>query len=255
MDVIKVPSQQPMIPKIIHYIWFGGKAKPPLVLETLESWKRFLPDYEIIEWNEGNFDVTLHPWMEAMHREGKFAFASDWARLYVLKEHGGIYLDTDVELKKSLDPFLRHGMFWGFEYDCYLATCITGSRPGHPLLDELLKEYDETNDNLINNSIVTKFFLKRFPDFRLNNADQVIKGDVHLFGKEYFSVPTYDKAKGFSRHHGSNLWKGGGAQRSWLKGLLRRTLGEVLYYRLVSWKVCQVNEFRPVWEEHRKRKG
>jgi len=241
-----------MIPKKIHYIWFGGGDKPPLVVETIESWKRLLPDYEILEWNEGNFDISLHPWMEAMHREGRFAFASDWARLYILQQHGGIYLDTDVEIKKPLDSFLGHGMFWGFEYDCYLATCITGSHAGHPLLGELLKEYDQVNENLINNSIVTKFFLKRFPEFRLNNADQVVGGDVHLFGKEYFSVPTFDRRKGFSRHHGSNLWRGGKGAGSPAKAMLRKLLGEVVYYKLVSRKVCIANEFYPICQRHRR---
>lgn len=242
-----------MIPKKIHYIWFGGKPKPPLILDTIESWKRVLPDYEIIEWNEGNFDVTLHPWMEKMHRLGKFAFASDWARLYVLQQHGGIYLDTDVELKKPLDLFLGHGMFWGFEYDCYLATCITGSCAGHPLLAELLVEYDSVQENLINNSIVTKFFLRRFPEFRLNNADQVVDDDVYLYGKEYFSVPSFDRNKNFSRHHGSNLWRDGKRKIPWMKTAIRRILGEVLYYKVVSYKVCRINEFYPVYRLHRKK--
>ena len=243
-----------MIPKKIHYIWFGGKPKPSLVLETIESWKRVLPDYAITEWNESNFDITLHPWMEKMYREGRFAFASDWARLYLLKQHGGIYLDTDVEIKKPLDPFLKHGMFWGFEYDCYLATCITGSRAGHPLLEDLLKEYDQTNENLINNSIITKYFLKRYPDFRLDNSDQVIGDDVHLFGKEYFSVPTFDRGKGYSRHHGSNLWKDGAGKRSVIKACLRKLLGEVIYYKIISYKVCVINEFYPTYKLHKKKK-
>lgn len=243
-----------MIPKKIHYLWFGGKPKPPLVLETIESWKRVLLDYEITEWNESNFDITLHPWMEKMYRDGRFAFASDWARLYLLQQHGGIYLDTDVEIKKPLDPFLKHGMFWGFEYDCYLATCITGSRAGHPLLEDLLKEYDQTNENLINNSIVTKYFLKRYPDFRLNNADQVIGNDVRLFGKEYFSVPTFDRRKGFSRHHGSNLWKDGPARTSRIKAILHKLLGEVVCYKIISYKVCAMNEFYPTYKLHKKKR-
>ena len=243
-----------MIPKKIHYIWFGGKPKPPLVLDMIKSWKRALPDYEIIEWNERNFDITLHPWMEKMYHLGKFAFASDWARLYLLQQHGGIYFDTDMEIKKSLDPFLGHGMFWGFEYNCYLATCITGSRPGHPLLAELLKEYDEINDAPINNALVTRFFLKRFPEFRLNNTDQVVGTDVHIFEKEYFSVPSFDASKNFSRHHGSNLWKGGKRKASALKSLARNLLGEVLYFKLISYHVCRINEFYPVYQQHKRLK-
>lgn len=243
-----------MIPRKIHYVWFGGKAKPGHVSETVESWKRALPGYEIIEWNEGNLDITLHPWMEKMHRAGKYAFASDWARLHVLKEHGGIYLDTDVEIKKPLDPFLSHRMFWGFEYDCYIATCIIGSEPGHPLLDLLLAEYDGRDDAPINNAIVTRFFLRHFPAFRLTNADQVLDDDIHIHGKEYFSVPSSDRTKNFSRHHGSNLWKDGGSNASPVKRLARRLLGEVSYYRLVNRKICQINEFGPIHRAHQQMK-
>ncbi|RYG98901.1 MAG: glycosyl transferase, partial [Alphaproteobacteria bacterium] len=94
-----------MIPKKIHYVWFGGNTKPGHVIDTVESWRQVMPDHEILEWNEENLNISLHPWMEKMHRAGKFAFASDWARLHVLRENGGIYLDTDVELKKPLSRF------------------------------------------------------------------------------------------------------------------------------------------------------
>ncbi len=244
-----------MIPKKIHYIWFGGKPKPLLILNTIESWTQVLPDYEIVEWNEHNFDITIHPWMEKMYRLGKFAFASDWARLYVLQQHGGIYLDTDVEIIKPLDPFLRKSMFWGFEYDCYLATCITGSRAGHPLLAQLLAEYDHVDESVINNTIVTRFFLKRFPEFRLNNANQILADDIHIFGKEYFSVPSFDRFKNFSRHHGSNLWNHKKREAdSWLKSTLRYLLGEVMYFKIISYRVCMKNEFRTTYKEHCKRK-
>lgn len=209
-----------------------------------------MPDYEVIEWNETNFDITQHPWLEKMHTSGKYAFASDWARLQVLREHGGIYLDTDVEVKKPLNPFLHHRMFWGFEYDCYLATCIIGSEPGHPLLDLLLADYDTRNDAPINNAVVTRLFLRHFPTFRLTNAQQKLDGDVLVFEKEYFSVPSSDSAKNFSRHHGSNLWKDGARSASPLKKLIRNLLGEVYYYRLVNRKICRINEFGPIYRDH-----
>ena len=241
-----------MIPKKIHYIWFGGKAKPAHIEATVASWKTVLPDYEILEWNEENIDITMHPWMERMHHEGKYAFASDWARLYILREHGGIYLDTDVEVKKPFDPFLGNGMFWGFEYNCYLATCVTGSRAGHPLLDKLLAEYDGRMDAPINNAVVTKFFLREFPEFRLNNTNQRVGEDIAIQSKEYFSVPSFDPCENFCRHHGSNLWKEGGKQSSTIKGLVRRLLGEVLYFKIVSHKVCRINEFYPTYKQHKK---
>ena len=243
-----------MIPRKIHYVWFGGKPKPKLILDTIESWRRFLPDYEMVGWDEGNFDTGIHPWMERMIRSGKFAFASDWARLHILHQHGGIYLDTDVEIKKPLDPFLETGMFWGFEYDCYLATCIIGSRPGHPLLMELLEEYDGLEGAPINNALVTRFFLKRFPGFRLNNCDQTLPDDVHVYGKEYFSIPSSDRAKNFARHHGSNLWRSSEKDASKVKSAIRRLMGEENYYKLICYKVCRVNEFYPIYKSHRKLK-
>ena len=241
-----------MIPKKIHYIWFGGRPKPPSVVATIDSWRHVLPDFEIIQWDETNVDVTLHPWMARMHGQGKFAFASDWARLYILQHQGGIYLDTDVEIKRPLNPFLEHTMFWGFEYDCYLATCIIGSRADQPVLAGLLKEYDAIGESIINNALVTRYFLREFADFRLNNQDQVLRGDLHIFGKEYFSVPSWDRRKNFSRHHGSNLWNDSQRRTSWPKTMLRRFLGEILYYKLISHKVCITTEFYPICKLHKK---
>ena len=227
---------------------------PSHVRETVDSWKLVLPDYEIIEWNEDNFDITQDPWMHRMHQEGKYAFASDWARLQVLREHGGIYLDTDVELMKPFDDFLGEEMFWGFEYDCYLATCMIGSTPGHPLLDLLLAEYDHRTDAPINNSIVTKFFLRNFPEFRLNNTEQRLSGGIRVLPKEYFSVPSFNPAANYCRHHGSNLWRAGGKDKSPAKRIVRSLLGEVLYFKLAAWKICRSNEFYPTLLEHRKRR-
>lgn len=104
-----------MIPKTIHYCWFGGKPLPPLAIKCLESWNKYLPDYEIIEWNESNFPVNSIPYTKEAADKGKWAFVSDYARFYILYHNGGIYLDTDVEILKSLNPFLKHHSFSGFE--------------------------------------------------------------------------------------------------------------------------------------------
>ena len=243
-----------MIPKIIHYIWFGTGDLPASVKQTVGSWKEILPDYEILEWTEKNFDVTQNEWMLRMHNEGKFAFASDWARLKILEGHGGIYLDTDVEIFKSFEPFLSQKMIWGFEYDCYLATCMIGSIPGHPLLAQLLQEYDNRTDATINNTVVTKFFLHNFPYFKLNNTEQQLHDGIQVMPKEYFSVPSHDPKASFCRHHGTNFWRDGGKGGSRLKLLVRRILGEVFYFKLAAWNVCRKNEFLPTLREHRKSK-
>ena len=89
------------IPKIIHYGWFGGKKKSRFILNCISSWKKHLPDYEIIEWNETNFDICAHPFACGAYKAGKYAFVSDYVRVYTIYHYGGIYFDTDIEVKKD----------------------------------------------------------------------------------------------------------------------------------------------------------
>lgn len=105
-----------MILKIIHYCWFGRKPKPADVLGYIETWKKSLPDYEIKEWNEDNFDISCNRFVYEAYNIKKFAFVSDYCRLQVLYTEGGIYLDTDVEVKGSFDLFLKHIAFVGYEW-------------------------------------------------------------------------------------------------------------------------------------------
>lgn len=104
-----------MIPKIIHYCWFGGNPLPPLAIECIASWKKFFPDYEIKEWNESNFDVNIIPYTKEAYSAKKYAFVSDYARFWILYNYGGIYFDTDVEVIRSLDDIIAKGNFLGFE--------------------------------------------------------------------------------------------------------------------------------------------
>lgn len=104
-----------MIPKVIHYCWFGGKPIPNDVKKCINSWKKKCPDYEIKCWNESNFDVNAHPFTKAAYEAKAWAFVSDYARLKVVYDHGGIYLDTDVELLKNLDFLLKYDFYIGIE--------------------------------------------------------------------------------------------------------------------------------------------
>ena len=111
-----------MIPKKIHYCWFGRGEKPKLAQMCIASWRKYCPDYEIVEWNEDNFDLDYNAYTRYCYDNKKWAFLSDFVRLVVVAEHGGLYFDTDVELLKSPDELLRYGAFYGFENDSNINT-------------------------------------------------------------------------------------------------------------------------------------
>ena len=110
-----------MIPKIIHYCWFGKNPLPDSAKKCVESWKKFCPDYEIKEWNENNFDINCMPFVKEAYEAKKFAFVSDVARLMVVNENGGVYFDTDVEMIRNIDFLLKYKGFLGFENKNYAA--------------------------------------------------------------------------------------------------------------------------------------
>lgn len=148
-------SEAERIPHIVHYCWFGKQEKPELIQRCIASWERLLPGYEICEWNEDNFDVGMIPYTVQAYERRKYAFVSDYARLWVLQRYGGIYLDTDVEVLKPLDAFLQHPCFFGFESDRGVAPgLIMGCTKDHPILLELMAYYQQNNfvseDGMIN---------------------------------------------------------------------------------------------------------
>ena len=106
-----------MIPKIIHYCWFGRGPLPELAQKCIASWKKYLPDYEIKEWNEDNFDVNIIPYTAEAYKAKKYPFVSDYARFWILYRDGGIYFDTDVEVIRPMDDIIERGNFMGFETD------------------------------------------------------------------------------------------------------------------------------------------
>lgn len=129
------------IPKIIHYCWFGPKALPSLEQNCIASWKKKLPDYKILLWNESNFDITSLPYVKEAYEEKKYAFVSDYVRIYALYRYGGIYFDTDVEVISDLDPFLEDEAFIGFENRTMVGTAVMGAQPQFPLIGEMLAYY------------------------------------------------------------------------------------------------------------------
>lgn len=181
-----------MIPKIIHYCWFGGNPLPSEAQKCIASWKKYLPDYEIKEWNENSFDVNCNNYVREAYENKKFAFVTDYVRLYALANDGGIYMDTDVEVLKSYDPFLHHKAFSGFENNNFVPTGMMASEKGGRWVTELLNEYQDrkfvnedgsfdttTNTVTITNNMVGHGLV-------LNNTYQDIPGIATMYPSDYF---------------------------------------------------------------------
>ena len=131
-------SETPLIPKKIHYCWFGGKPIPDQSRKWMESWRKFCPDYEIIEWNENNYDVTKHSYMKEAYENKKWALVSDYARLDIIYNYGGIYLDTDVEIIQNIDDLLYQKGFAGFQNVCEVNVGLGfGGIKGLPVFKKL----------------------------------------------------------------------------------------------------------------------
>ena len=132
-----------MIPKIIHYCWFGGKEKPKLVKKCIKSWEKYCPDFQIIEWNENNFDIYFNTYTRFTSERKLYAYLSDYVRLYAVYKNGGIYLDTDIEIIRPLDSLLDNKCFFGFELSGYVTTGLGfGAEVNNKIVEELLNEYN-----------------------------------------------------------------------------------------------------------------
>lgn len=208
-----------MIPKTIHYCWFGRNPLPKLAQKCIKSWKKYCTDYQIVEWNEDNFDISACPlYVRQAYDAKKWAFVTDYVRLKIIYENGGIYLDTDVEIIKPLDSLLNHEAYFGFEDDVHINTGLGfGAIKHHPLIKELMDDYNNDvfilEDGSFNYTTCpvknTKIFLK----YGLNqdNSCQIINS-AHIFSSEYFSPRIhFDKTIEFttftlSIHHGAASW-------------------------------------------------
>lgn len=181
-----------MIPKIIHYCWFGRGKLPELAQKCIESWKKFCPDYEIKEWNEDNFDLDLYPYVREAYDHRKFAFVTDVVRLYALYTEGGIYMDTDVEVIKPLDPFLDNVAFSGYESKTEIPTGIMASVKGSRWAKDCLDHYnglhfvkpDGTLDMTTN--VVTITGMMKPKGLRCDNTYQEFPGYFTIYPKTYF---------------------------------------------------------------------
>lgn len=186
-----------MIPKIIHYCWFGRGAKSELIEKCIKSWREIMPDYEIIEWNEDNFDVNLIPYTKEAYDNKRYAFVSDVARLHVIYHHGGIYLDTDVEVIRKFDDLLNQEAFFGFEDEKAVNSGLAfGAVKGNLLVKEMLADYNDVHFQLPNGDLNLTACPVRNTNVLLNyglvqnNQTQKL-GNVTIYSTEYFCPKDY----------------------------------------------------------------
>lgn len=182
-----------MIPKIIHYCWFGRGEKPELAKKCIASWRKSCPDFEIREWNEGNCDYLSIPFMAEAYAAKKYAFVSDVMRLIVLEQYGGVYFDTDVEVVRDISPLLDDEGFIGFENDQFVNSGqVMAAKAHHPVIQAMIEEYKKlrfTNADgtatpvgcpRLNTDVMERFGLIR------NGREQVVAG-IHVYSADYFN--------------------------------------------------------------------
>ena len=208
-----------MIPKIIHYCWFGKGQMPELVRQCMASWHRYMPDWKYMEWNENNFDVVSAPlYVRQAYETRKYAFVSDYVRLWALEQYGGVYLDTDVEVIKSFEPLLTNNSFIGFEESKArtLGTNVIGAEAHTPWIMEMMEYYHKTffiksdgtldvtaNSELIARLMETKGLIR-------DGREQEVDG-LHIYDFHYFSPITSTRVMRknkdtYSIHHCFGSW-------------------------------------------------
>lgn len=244
----KMLMEQKQIPKVIHYVWFGRGQKSPLIKHCIKSWRKIMPDYQIVEWNEDNFDVQSNTYCCQAYEKGKYAFAADYARLWILYHHGGIYMDTDTASFKRLDNFLHHRCFTCFESDKVIALGTVGAVKGDPLIKYLLEYYDDRefldpsqpggidwtpNTNALSERLLPKGLV-------LNNQYQEVEG-LAVYPSIYFCEDGEGPEK-YATHYFTATWLPEEIQRknarhramAAIKKRIRKLLGNGIYDKLKS---------------------
>lgn len=231
------------IPKIIHYIWIGANPKPSLVIKCIESWKRYLPDYKIIEWNESNYNIGKHPYMISAYKSSKWAFVSDYIRFDVLYQYGGIYLDTDVEFLSPLpEDMLAQECFSCCEPNGVISPgLIMGCRPGCSMVKEILTSWPlkfEPENLVTVNEIVTLYLQKH--GYQIVDKKQTIN-NFTIYPSDYFC--SYDveigepqiSEKSISIHHYASTWRKKGVKNK-IQVIVKNILGIKWYRKILKIK-------------------
>ena len=209
-----------MIPKIIHYCWLSGDAYPPDIARFLETWKEHLPDYEFVKWDKEKFDINNMIWVKEAYESKKYAFAADYIRFYALYHNGGIYLDSDVEVLKSFDPFLQHKSFCGHEAMGWLEPAVIGAEKGTVWLKDMMDYYenrhfikkDKLDDKVLPIVMHEVLNAKYNMNNKLTEAERDAAIELTTYPYEYFSPKDHYTAEihgtenTFAIHHFNNSW-------------------------------------------------
>lgn len=234
-----------MIPRIIHYCWFGKSEMPELAQKCIASWHKYMPDWEYKLWSENNFDVSSVPYTKESYEAKKYAFVSDYVRLWALSNEGGLYLDTDVEVFKPFDDLLKYNAFAGFEGSKHLpvGTCVMASESGGYWINEQLAYYQDRHfvnpDGSFDLTTNVQFITAKMCEqgFDTNGTEQDFR-DMHIFPVEYFSprrtTGEYIRTDNtYSDHLGLASWNGNG--NGW-KGFVLKVVGQKNMTRLIKLK-------------------
>lgn len=207
-----------MIPKVIHYCWFGGNPLPELALKCIDSWKNFFTDYEIKEWNESNFDLTSCDYIKEAYQAKKWAFVSDYARFKILYEFGGLYFDTDVEVIKNMDDIINNGPFMGTEPTTFVTAGLgLAANSGLGLYKEILDFYGTIHfilpNGQLNEHTVVEYVTEILKKHGYKPSAGITKvNDIIIYPAEYFCPQNYDTGvltitdNTRSIHHYSATW-------------------------------------------------
>lgn len=210
-----------MIPKKIHYCWFGRNPKPALAQKCIRSWKKYCPDFEIVEWNEDNYDLSSAPlYVRQAYKAKKWAFVTDYVRLQIIYDHGGVYLDTDVELKKNLYPLLCHQAYFGFEDGVHVNTGLGfGAVPKHPIIKDIMDDYkdisfvkedgsyDQETCPSRNTKILLRYGLRQDDSQQILNDNVLILPSIHLCPLSYHTGKRFYSPKTISIHWFGSSWR------------------------------------------------
>lgn len=205
--------EKTLIPKIIHYFWFGNNKKDDLILKCLDSWKKYAPDYKIIEWNESNCDITECDYVKEAYQQKKWAFVADYFRIKKIYEYGGIYLDTDMELMDNISKLRLNKVFFAFETKTGINAAIFGAVPRHFLIKQWLDTYalshlKKKNGELdTSNTIVVRLTKLLNNNFKISfdGKEQILSGDIKIYAPNVLTLNMFD-GKCIAQHHYEASW-------------------------------------------------